>query len=371
MVSRAWLVASVLGAVACADIVGISPLPTPPIDAAPPEGGAPDVGWDGPAGDNGFCLGTTTVLTTSLNADTIGLGGGLAYAGDEGENVVGCPIGATCQQDSAPLATVLGTDSFESFALGSKLYFSVQGAAGASQGTLHAAGFNGANDQVLLANLAYPLWVVQSNDHVFWVDDHLYGSGGNDITPSTVHCYGCTGAGKDSAWITGLNETLAMVVDPNNVLVVAGDGSPNSTDGIYLCSLQTACGGSPRVVTTGLDGFSMTAASVAGDGTNVYVARQGTNDIARFGPNGPAVSIVTSVVSSAIAVDPATNDFFFSTDTNDIVRLKLGTSQADIISHCGPNAVYALGYDATHVYVLADTSAGGQTQRGLFSMPRP
>src|SRR5207237_441091 len=127
----------------------------------------------------------------------------------------------------------------------------------------------------------------------FWVSDDMTG------TAASLHCVGCSGPG-DATWITNLAQTFGALADANNVYVVADDGSANATDGIYSCSVMTACAGTPKTVITGLTINAVNINSqVVSDGTNLYVTND-TSAVVRIGPTSTQTNVVKGVAASAI-----------------------------------------------------------------------
>jgi hypothetical protein len=345
---------------ACADIVGISDLP------APVDGGSEWVPYDGgPPPDNNICTSSKTVLTTDKVPDYVVASNGFVYAGGDYDGVFRCDVTGVCNSPGS-LVTVPVNYTFKSWAVGSLLYYTVQGQAGANQGSVHSIGLGGSNDQVLLSNQAYPSWVALSGSRTFWTNDFITGSNYNDLTPSVVHCIGCNG--NDTPWITNLNATYGLEADANDVYVLAGDGSANGTYGIFGCGVTSACNGTPRPVAVGLSPFT-SRAMFGSDGTNVYVSRDQASDIVRIDPSGSSKTIVSSVSVDALTVDASSGFVYFATSDGLIGQLKSdGSAPPVLLATCDTvngGTMQAIASDATNVYVLVYLWDGGV---GLYSI---
>jgi len=343
-------------AFACEDLVGIADLPSSDAgdatsDVAPP--------------NNYVCTNSTTFMTTS-STDLVSLkvGNGYVYAGGEGFGIMRCAAGDVCTPAS-DFINISPGNTFEDYAVAtSSLFFTLQGAVG-DAGSVHTAAFDGTNDQALLTNQTYPSWMAVSGSKTFWSEDSINGSLETTTTPSIVHCIGCNG--PDSPWITGLGGTYGLMADASNVYVLADDGSADGTVGIYGCSVNTACGNGPRVVLTGAD-FVTTEQMMATDGTNVYASLIDAMDIVRVDGSGKQTPIVTNATFEAIAVDPATNDLFFATDSGLIETTKTDGTGLTKLSSCAPSLVDALAFDANNVYAIVQNNT--TFALAVYAIPR-
>ena len=347
---RRLLLASLL-LVACRQIAGIH-----------------DITFEGGTGGDGggnLCTGGTPVLTSSESLDILMVAGGNAMAatlsaqGSNFANVLSCPTGSSCTNPPGILSLSF-SQSMSSYAASSLVYYAIAG----NSGSIHSAGLDGKNDQVLLATATSPLWLGVTGTKVFWTSD----DGGT--TPASLHCIGC-GAG-DQTWITNLGLTAGVVADASTVYVIADDGSNNLTDAIYSCPTSAACGSAPKKLIAGLTFNALyVAAQVATDGTYVYV----TNDqsaIIRIDASGTQKTVLQGVTAAVIAVDSATGDLFYGTDNGTIAKVKSDGSAAPVtLSTCAPgdaNAVTGIAFDATNVYVLVvPTSTNAQ---GVYAIKR-
>ena len=321
-------------------------------------------GTGGDGGGGGVCTGGTAVLTSSESLDALAVAGGyamtatLSSSASTYANVLACSTGSTCASPPGVLAIAFN-ESLSSFAASSLIYYAISG----NTGSIHSAGFDGKNDQVLLANAASPLWMGASGTKVFWTSD----DGG--ATPASLHCIGC-GSG-DQTWISNLGLTAGVLADASTVYVIADDGSNNLTDGIYSCSTTAACGASPKKLIAGLTFNAFFASSqIATDGTKLYV----TNDqsaIISIDSSGTQKTVVQGVSAAVIAVDAATGDLFYGTDSGTIARVKADGSSAPVtISTCAPgdaNSVTGIALDATNVYVLVVPTTGDE---GVYAIKR-
>jgi hypothetical protein len=302
------------------------------------------------------------VLSTTSYCDTVAAGGGLAFAGGAIANLMECASTGFCNGPPGIVHLTAGVN-FQSFTVGSLIYFTLQGPMGADAGSVHSAALDGTNDQVLLPNRAWPYWIAQSGTRTFWVNDAISGSSFSNLSPSEVHCIGCSGS--DTVWFTEAEATYGLIADAKNVYLLADDGSGNGTTGIYGCSVQTACGANPRVVITGLDG-STSNVYVASDGTYVYVARITQGDIVRIDGMGAMTTLATSASPEAIAVDATTNDLYYASSSGSVIRVKLDASAVPAtLSRCQQGTMIGLALDATNVYVLDSAS-----NYGVFAVPR-
>lgn len=352
------LPALALAAMACEALVGISDLPQAS------DGG--DANADVTPPNNYVCTNSTRLITSNGSLTTIKVGSGFVFGGGEGFGVLRCAPGNLCT-GASDFVNITTGNTFEDFALApSSLFYTLEGVSG-DAGSVHSSGLDGTGDQTLLTGQNYPSWAAVSGSRTFWVEDSINGSFDVDTTPSIVHCIGC--GGSDMPWITKVNATWGLIADANDVYVLADDGSAADTIGVYGCSVSSACGNSPRVVATGAD-YLTTESMLASDGTNVYLSRIDSTDIARIDPAGNAASLVTNATFYAIAVDAATGDLFFGTDNGVIGTVKTdGSSDITKLSSCAPSIVDALAFDATNLYVLV--SDNNTNAPGVYAIARP
>jgi hypothetical protein len=317
----------------------------------------------GDGGGGGACTNSTMVLTSSSQLDALFVGGGfvtvaqISVATLEDSNIFACATGTPCTEPPG-LVNLSFNDKLESYTTTSQILYSLQTSA-TGAGAIHSLSFDGKTDTVLLGTATYPLWIAASGTKTFWVSDD------QTAVSASLHCIGCSGPG-DTTWITNLTQTFGVLADANNVYVVTDDGSANATDGIYSCSVQAACAGTPKTVITGL-GITATNinSQVVSDGTNLYVTND-TSAVVRIGPTGTQTNVVKGVAAAAIAVDPATGDLFYGTDTGDVASVKAdgSTTTPTALSKCDPqdaNAILGIAYDATNVYVLVQPVAGNDS----------
>lgn len=327
-----------------------------------------DITFEGGTGGDGggnVCTNGAPVLTSTESLDILSVAGGYAMAATLSAsssayaNVLSCPTGSTCTNPPGILSIAFSS-SLSSYSVSSLVYYAIGGATG----SIHSAGLDGKNDQVLLPNAASPLWLGATGTKVFWTSD----DGG--ATPASLHCLGC--GGSDQTWISNLGLTLGVIADASTVYVIADDGSNNLTNGIYSCSTSTACGATPKKLITGLSFNAFYAsAQIATDGTYVYV----TNDqsaIIRIDSSGTQKTVVQGVSAAVIAVDPATGDLFYGTDSGTVARVKSDGSAAPVtLSTCAPgdaNAITGVAFDTTNVYVLVVPTS--TNEQGIYAIKR-
>jgi len=339
-VKRLALALPVVLSLGCRQVAGIGPIT-----------------YSGGDGGGGGCTNATAVLSSSEALALVSVSNGFVSAGvldSDGfaiANIVACPIGTTCMQAKNLLTPAFG-DHVEAYAAASQLYYTLQAS---TTGSVHSVAYDGTGDQSLLANATSPTYIAVSGARTFWTSDDLTGV-------ASLHCVGC-GTG-DQTWISSLGTPYGVLTDASNVYVVADDGS-GGTNGIYACSVSTACNTNPRTVITGLpSNASFPAVEVATDGANVYVSNDST-EIHRVGPTGTQTSVIKGVAALAIEVDAATGDLFYATDDGTIARTKAdGTGTPVPLSTCdpgNPNDVWDIAFDATYVYVLVAPTTGAST----------
>lgn len=337
----------------CAEIAGITDLPdagsssdAPPFDGPPPQT---------------TCSNGKTVLTTNTSASNVAASGGRFYA-KAAEGLLSCTVSAPCVNPGL-FFNLSASDKLFSYAVGAQLAYTLQ--SGANSGSVHSRALDGTGDQTLGQSLAYPSWVAVSGSRTFWVDDASTGT--SSQTPAVLHCIGC-GSG-DMQWVTGLNATHAAFADANDAYVLADDGSSSFTYGIYGCSVNSACGASPRVVAKGL---STNELGVASDGSNVFVARSDQTDLIAIDKTGTAKPLALQVNITAMAVDAAKGQLYFVTFGGLVAVVKTdGSSSPSVVSNCDTNFgdIDSLAIDATNVYVLMTSlNTSGAT---ILAIPRP
>ena len=258
------------------------------------------------------------------------------------------------------------SDELEAYALGTQLTYTLQGPATFDAGSLHSVAFDGTGDQKLLQNLAYPYWASSSGSKTFWVDD-ISSTSTTKVGPATLHCFGC-GSG-DTPWITNLRPTSAVFADSNDVYVLEDDGTSSFTFGIVACSINTACGASPRTVVLG--GLNTSASTFVSDGTKVFVARTNSSDLISVDQSGVPTTIAKNVYVTALAIDPVKGELAFATDGGLVAIVKTDGSAPSVISNCDTTnygTIDALAFDGANVYVLMNAFGTGA---GVFVIPRP
>ena len=318
-------------------------------------------------GGGGGCTNGTKVVTSSDSLDLLTVAGGYVLtavpdvnsaSGTGYTNIHACTTTTPCTQP--PNLITLGfNDTIGGYAAASNIVYTVLTNPTSGAGSVHSVGFDGSNDQVLLGTANFPVWVTLSGTRTFWVSDDLTGS------PASLHCIGCGGAG-DQTWISNLTLTIGAFSDANNVYVVADDGSASGGSyGIFSCSTQTACGTSPKTLVKGLSINAITSNAItATDGTFVYLSNE-SSAIERIPSTGSPTTIVSGVATSAIAVDPATGEIFYGTETGTIAKAKSdGTGSPTTLSTCtlsDPGDIFGVAFDATNVYVLVSPASGGSS----------
>jgi hypothetical protein len=339
-----------VAAVACRQVAGINPIV-----------------YSGNEGGAGGCSGGKLVISTTQQLDLLSVTGGFAFAsvvsanGIGDVNIVDCATSSSCTQPKG-LLNLSFSDTLEGYSPGAKIFYTVQN--GTDAGTLHSMAYDGTGDQVVLGSLTHPAWVAVSGARTFWVDDDLTG------LQATVHCVGC--GPSDATWITNLTATAGIFADANDVYVLADDGTGQATIGLYGCSVQTACGATPRTVIKSLSPTSISPVTqFASDGTNVYVSNDATQ-IIRIDPTGAQLPVAKNVAGVAIAVDAVTGELFYGDDDGTVARVKTDGSSATptTLSSCDPatpNEIYGLAIDDKNVYVLlVDTNLVSS----VYAVPR-
>lgn len=345
----ASLAVAAAAVVACRQVAGINP-----IVYAGSEAGA--------AG----CSNGRLVVSSMQQLDLLSVAGGFAFTAVTGANtggdvnIVDCATSSTCSEPKG-LLSLSFSDTLAGYASGTQIFYTVQ--SGTDAGTLHAMAYDGTGDQVLLGGLARPAWVAVSGARTFWVNDDLSG------LPATVHCYGC--GPSDATWITNLTSTAGIFADANDVYVLADDGSGQATIGLYGCSVQTACGATPRTVIKNITPAALSPVTqFASDGTNVYVSNDATQ-IIRIDPTGAQLPVAKNVAAVAIAVDPVTGELFYGEDNGTVARVKTdGSATPTTLSSCdpvNPNEIYGVALDDKNVYVLL---VGTNLASSVWAVPR-
>jgi hypothetical protein len=313
--------------------------------------------------EGGSCTGATPTLVFSSTAsyDALSAQGGFVFAGVTSAGIDRCPI-AGCAVPSSIITVGSSVSFIDSTVTTNAIDYTLQGdgADGGTGGEIHSAALDGTSDTIAFAtNAKYPEVVASSGTRIFWVDDeYTYGGTGNDA----VDCIGCSAG--DAPWITNLpGSAYGIVADANTVYVLADAAS--LTDLVVLgCSINTACGNSPRTVISGIDS-STEQTQIASDGTFFYIARENAAEVTRVDATGNKTPIVSSQDVIAIAVDATAGNLYYGTTGGVIGRVKSDGSTEPTALACNQDSVTAIAVDDQNVYFLA-----GSTTSSIYKLPK-
>ncbi len=317
--------------------------------------------------EGGSCTGATPTLVFSSTAsyDTLSAQGGFVFAEVTSAGIDRCPI-AGCAVPSSIITVGSSVSFIDSAVTTNAIDYTLQGlgADGGTGGEIHTTALDGTNDTIALAtNTKYPEVVASSasssGTRIFWVDDE-YGFGGTG--DDTVDCIGCSAG--DATWITNLpGSAYGIVADANTVYVLADAAS--LTDLVVLgCSVNAACGDSPRTVISGVDA-STTQTQIASDGTYFYIARENAAEVARIDATGNKTTVISSQDVIAIAVDATAGNLYYGTTGGVIGRVRSDGSTEPTPLACNQDSVTAVAVDDQNVYFLA-----GSTTSNIYKLPK-
>ncbi len=300
-------------------------------------------GGGGTPGDPNASCATPSVVFTGLDAyDSMTVQDGFVYVELPGQGVERCPV-AGCTFPTS----VVDNPAFIASAMGDQgITYTTQIAAddGTVSGDMRSIAMDGTGDQSVASSLSYPAWVATSGARVFWAQDAF----AFDDTPATIECIGC-GGNAATPWITGLTGgTYGMTTDQTNVYVLV-DNATQTALTLLSCSLDQPCFSEPHVVLDQLDPTT-TMAQIASDGSSVYVARVGHDDIVRVDASGSVTTALSATdVVTAIAIDPKTHALYYGTSGG-----LVGSATSTLACTTGPIAGLAL--DDANVYMLTGAS---------------
>jgi hypothetical protein len=244
--------------------------------------------------------------------------------------------------------------------------------AGLAPGAVEQANVNGTGEKPLVPHLTYPFFIGATADSLYWVNDPnslsqwvtSYGL----LVPWTVLRCPLAGCETPTVFMVGTDyDTYAFYVDSSNVFVVSSNSDDDST--IVYCPEDGGCHESPISVTTTKDSVIGTStgppysdplaegASIAGDGTYLYLASYYSGDIDRITPATQAtIRLVTSPGCESgdsecpISIALDSTYVYWASDEGSIYRIaKDGTGSQETLA-CNLPSLAAIAVQGGYVY---------------------
>ena len=318
-------------------------------------------------GDGGAQVGVPSVVFTRGNetVDEIIVDGPYVYARTF-SGILRCPS-TGCGSTPEALVSFGPSDVVNDMALaGDSIYYALSGTSldddggapvPANDGTIHKVGKDGKGGSVFKGGLGDAVALGADATNLYWLDDPN-GLGANGTATASRCALGtCVTA---QSIITGIDTALITASDTHffvrgtDLYVFAADGV---TQALYTCATATPCGATPKKFATGLDSdddffpdparlFYVTAKGDVG-----YLDATGTKKVLVGGQAAP-----TSIVADASFV------YFTTPTTGTVLRMPNTGSPATPAPFATqqPGAT-GLAQDATSVYWIIETGAGGNT----------